>query len=89
MRDAVALAVNTADLEGLLDLGAPGTEYTNQIDALTGLVLRGGLPMDAVAGVWEDSFGPESAAIGKPAEFAGLVEQLEKTSSRWVAHDRS
>lgn len=78
-REHVRRVVNTADPEGLLELGAPADEYAPEVeDDLTRLVQHGDVTTDSVLEIWERWFGPGSALQRKPARLEHLTQQLRR-----------
>ena len=78
LRLGVGEVVNELDPEGLLDMGAPRDEYSSEVDALTSLVVRGGLSERAVLAVWERAFGPGSYLSQRPDTLTSMMRQLLK-----------
>ncbi|MGX5653782.1 hypothetical protein ACWKWC_03325 [Geodermatophilus nigrescens] len=75
LRQEVEQLLRSVDPEGLLAGGAPGDEYSSEVDALTSLLVRGEVSEAAVLEVWERAFGPGSGLSTQPA-FTSLTGRL-------------
>lgn len=87
LREPVTACLNTHDLLGVLDLGAPADEYDPEMKDFAQLLAAGEpITPEAVAGVWHKWFGDPSEHPGHPtAEMGALAVDLQGLS-RFAAH---
>ena len=78
LRKEVGQAVDEVDPEGLLAMGAPDGEYSNEADRLTSLVVRDDLNENSVLAVWEAAFGKESKPSRRTALLAVITKRLRE-----------
>jgi hypothetical protein len=78
LRLEVSHVVDEIDPEGLLGIGAPPGEHSNEIDRLTSLVVHDDLSEQSVLAVWERAFGPESSLSRQRDMLTDLTQQLLK-----------
>jgi hypothetical protein len=79
LRDAVSERLNAHDLLGVLELGAPPTEYEAEANDFAALIAAGeAITPDVVATVWHKWFGDPSEAPAAPdARMAALAADLQ------------
>lgn len=82
LREAVTACLNTHDLLGVLDLGAPADEYNPEMEDFVQLLAAGEpITPEVVAGVWHKWFGDPSEQPGPPtAEMSALASDLQALS---------
>lgn len=85
LRTIVNGAINGADPEGLLKIGAPDDEYKSEVEQLTELVSRRSPTADDVLSTWTQWFGPDNNLVRKQPVLDQLVHALEDARQRWLA----
>jgi hypothetical protein len=82
LREAVTACLNSHDLLGVLDLGAPADEYDPEMEDIAQLLAAGEpITPGVVAGVWHKWFGDPSEQPGPPtAEMGALAVDLQALS---------
>ncbi|MDQ1053103.1 hypothetical protein QE394_001031 [Arthrobacter sp. SORGH_AS 212] len=79
LRDAVSSCLNSHDLLGVLDLGAPNDEYDPETEEFTHLLAAGEfVTAEVVAAVWHKWFGEADRQAPAPTpEMATLAADLQ------------
>lgn len=82
LREAVTACLNTHDLLGVLDLGAPADEYDPETKDFAQLLAAGEpITPEVVAGVWHKWFSDPAGQPGPPtAKMGALAVDLQALS---------
>ena len=88
LRAAITDCLNARDLAGVMDLGAPGTEYDPEMEDFAALVTAGGtITAEVVAAVWHKWLSDPSEEPAAPTSgIQALATDLQAIQSGFVQY---
>lgn len=88
LRQAITKCLNSHDLLGVLDLGAPADEYAPETEDFARLIAAGEpITAEVVAGVWHKWFGDPAGQPAPPSPgMAALAADLQTAAKAGHGH---
>lgn len=88
LREAITERLNAHDLFGVMDHGAPETEYDPEMEDFAALITAGGpITPEVVAAVWHKWFGEPSEEPATPTfEMEAMASDLQAIQSGFVQY---